>query len=143
MIVLGLGMTISVAPLTTVVMGTVEERFTGTASGINNAVARIAGMLAVALLGALSVGLFSNALDTHLAELSISPEIGQALLADAPNLTELHVPSGLPDSQRSLVEAALGASFLYSFRIVMLIAAMLGMLSAICAFFTIAPKAKD
>jgi hypothetical protein len=82
MVVLGLGMTASVAPLTTTVIGSVEDRYAGTASGINNAISRIAGLPAAALLGAFAVGTFGFALDARLTELHVASDIQLALKAE-------------------------------------------------------------
>jgi EmrB/QacA subfamily drug resistance transporter len=139
MVVLGLGMAVSVAPLTTTVMAAVEDRHAGTASGINNATARLAGMLAVALLGAVAVSLFRAALDDRLASLPLSPDVRRALHAEAAKLAEAQVPAQIAPATRQLAARALNQSFLWSFRIMMLTAAGLALLSAVCGRLTIGP----
>ena len=77
-IVLGFGMAVTVAPLTTVVMNSVSQERVGTASGINNAVARVAGVLAIAVLGIVMVKAFGSRLNNGLIHLSLPPAASEA-----------------------------------------------------------------
>jgi hypothetical protein len=132
-------MAISVAPLTTTVMGAAGSQHAGTASGINNAISRIAGMLAIALLGALVVGVFGATLDTRLAELQVPPEIRRALNAEVPKFAEAPQIEG---EQRRILEKVLDESFVRSFRVAMLVAAGLALASALCAGLMISRNAR-
>jgi hypothetical protein len=142
MAVLGFGMAISVAPLTTTVMRGAEDRYAGVASGINNATARVAGMLAVALLGSVAVGVFARALDERLDRLQPSAEVRSALRAEVPKLAEAAVPKNVAPAERSALERALHESFVRSFKVVSLIAAVLAALSAVVSWLTIDRKRK-
>jgi MFS family permease len=134
MIVLGLGMAMSVAPLTATVMESVDDKYTGAASGINNAAARVAGMLAVAVLGSVAAGVFATALDARLEELHAPPDIVTALKAEVPKLAEAEVPPQIPAEERDLLKRTLEESFVQSFRVIMFAACGLALASAFCAW---------
>jgi MFS family permease len=139
MAVLGLGMSVSVAPLTTTVMGSVEDKRAGTASGVNNAISRIGAMLAVALLGAVAAGNFGSALDARLNDLQVASEVRLSLKAQAAKLAGAQMPSQVQGEQRLAVERALSESFVQTFRVVMLVSAWVALGSALCAWLTAAP----
>jgi MFS family permease len=129
-VVMGLGMTISVAPLTTTVMNAVPDSESGLASGINNAVSRLASLLAVAVFGAVLVTVFNHSLDAYLSRLALTPEIRAKVDAGRPQLAASHNP----DPQ---IQHAVTASFLTGYRAVMWIGSGLAALSGITSWLLI------
>jgi len=131
--VLGFGMAISVAPLTTVVMSSVDQDRAGAASGINNAVARVASVLAVAILGIVMVKLFSSSLQRSLSGALLPAGILQFVRSNEIKLAGLDLPSGLDAQTAALLRASISHAFVFAFRIVMLICAGLCVVSAAVA----------
>jgi EmrB/QacA subfamily drug resistance transporter len=131
--VLGLGMAVTVAPLTTAVMSAVESRHAGVASGVNNAVSRTAGLLAIAVLGIVIAYYFSSGLDHRLNALHLAPAARHALDAHRDRLAALNPPSGLSPQKASAVRQAIVSSYIDGFQAVMRIGAGLALASALCA----------
>jgi EmrB/QacA subfamily drug resistance transporter len=142
-IVLGFGMAVTVAPLTTVVMNSVAPDRVGTASGINNAVARVAGLLAIAVLGIVLVSTFASRLNQSLSSLSLSPSIFQELRRDEIRLAGMQVPLSLNSITRAAIKEAIGEAFIFGFRTVMLICAALSLASVAVATLMIPKGASD
>jgi EmrB/QacA subfamily drug resistance transporter len=139
-LVLGCGMAVTVAPLTTTVLSAVEQRHAGLSSGINTAVSRGAGLLAVAVLGLLMLGFFGRSLDRRLATIDLSPPARQALDRGREKLAAIEIPADLPDDQRAAARAAVAASFLAAYRGVMLATAGLALLASLSAWWMIPGK---
>jgi EmrB/QacA subfamily drug resistance transporter len=128
-LVLGIGMSITVAPLTTTVMTSIEdERYSGAASGINNAIARAAGLLAIAAFGVVAVFVFERQLEHHLRD--APAEVRQAMRAEAIKLADARPPAGVDAATKARVEQAVKRSFVSAFRTDVLAAALLAALSA-------------
>lgn len=136
-VVLGFGIAITVAPLTTVVMNSVEQDRIGAASGINNAVARVAGVLAIAVLGIAMVDAFSVRLDSRLAGLSLPPGTLQEIHADEIKLAGMQLPAGLSASTGAAVRESVREAFVFAFRLIMMICAGLSVASAAAAWLLI------
>jgi EmrB/QacA subfamily drug resistance transporter len=141
--VLGLGMAATVAPLTTTVMGAVESKRSGLASGINNTVSRAASLLSIAVFGIVVYQRFSHGLDQRLNALGVPDEMQRLLAGERRKLAAAVVPPSFPGELRAGVRAAIEGSFVDAFRLVMLLCALLGVGSSVCAWLLIRPgKAK-
>jgi len=133
-VILGLGMAVTVAPLTTDVMNSVDEDRIGTASGINNAVARVAGVLGIAVLGIAMVLAFRARLDRGLMPLSLPAAALDQIHAQENRLAALQPPANLALPAQAAVTAAIRLGFVFGFRIVMMVCASLSVASAIIAW---------
>ena len=140
--VLAFGMALTVAPLTTDVMNSVDQNRVGIASGINNAVARVAGVLAIAVLGIVMVWAFRVRFDRALQHLSLPSAILHNLRAHEAQLAGLQAPENLDPRTRTALANMIRQSFVFGFRIIMLLCAGLALMSAAIAW-TMLPKTKE
>jgi EmrB/QacA subfamily drug resistance transporter len=131
-LVMGFGMTISVAPLTTTVMNSVPESESGLASGVNNAASRIASLLAVALLGAILAGVFNHSLDRQLPALQLSADANAQVDAARSQLAAMQ-------STDSGVQHAISAAFANGFRTMIWITVALTAMGGLLAFLLLDP----
>jgi EmrB/QacA subfamily drug resistance transporter len=138
MVLLGLGMAVSVAPLTTTVMSSVAQNRAGIASGINNAVARTAGLIAIAVLGILMLHVFRSGLDQRLSNWKLPESASRSLQAQSIKLAAIAVPGDQDPATRQVIRRAIDESFVSGFRIVMAIGAALAIASAGTALALIA-----
>jgi EmrB/QacA subfamily drug resistance transporter len=129
-VVLGFGLVISVAPLTTVVMDSVDQNRSGAASGINNAVARVASLLAIAVLGVVMVRAFSSNLNPNLQDLPIPPAVMHDLQSNEIQLAALAVPAGINAEIAAAIRISIERAFVFTFRLAMVICAALSIASA-------------
>ena len=134
-IIFGLGMSFTVAPLTAAVMSSVADHFSGTASGVNNALTRIANVFANAIFGALAVLLFSGALQNQLKSVPVSALQKQQIIAQAINLGNAAVPEDI--SNRPVIEKAYHQSFIDAYATIMRISAALALSGALMSFIFI------
>ncbi|MBE2269682.1 MAG: MFS transporter [Anaerolinea sp.] len=129
-IALGIGMGITVTPLTTAVISAAPEESSGTASGINNAVARTAGALGLALVGSLAILYFTGVLQPRLTGANIPAGSVDVMMANAGDFGALSVPAELTGDMASAANEAIRWAFVDTFRLVMIAAAVLAWISA-------------
>ena len=137
--VLGLGMAITVAPLTTTVMNSVGRERAGIASGVNNAVSRVASLLSIAVFGIVMSIAFDAALGDGLTALNLPQELRDAVLQQRARLAAIDLPQGAGPHAEA-IRHAIGEAFVGGFRRVMILCAGLAMLSAVAAGLMLRPR---
>jgi MFS family permease len=136
-VVLGLGMAISVAPLTTTVMNSVTDSHAGIASGVNNAVSRTAGLLAVAVFGLIMFHAFDRCIEQRLNLIPITADARHALSAERLKLAAADIPQNINEETRVAIRLAIDECFVFGFRGVMLVGAGLSLTGSALAWLTI------
>jgi EmrB/QacA subfamily drug resistance transporter len=129
--VLGFAMAIVVAPLTTTAMTAVETQHAGVASGVNNAVARVAGLIAIAVFGIVLVRAFDTRVSPALDQLRLSPPVQAAVGRELPKLAGADIDAAVEPAQRARIGRAIDEVF----RLVMIETAVLALAAALAGGF--------
>ncbi|HEY5241461.1 MAG TPA: hypothetical protein VIJ22_08355, partial [Polyangiaceae bacterium] len=127
-------------PLTTAVMGSVDSRHAGVASGINNAVARAAGLLAIAALGVVLTERFGGALDERLSRMSLSPSVAHVVEMERGKLAGADLSAPMEPALRDALRAAIVAAYVGAFRVVLVACAGLAAVGALLAGLLVEEK---
>lgn len=136
LILFGIGMALVIAPLTKCALS-VEPRFSGSASGVNNAVSRVAALMAVAVLGAIVVSAFTTRITETVSASSLTQQEQSQILSQSDKLGGIVVPDTFDESARILAGSAIRESFIYGFRWAMGICAALALAGGAVSFITI------
>jgi hypothetical protein len=136
-VVLGLGLALSVAPLTTTVMNSVAVSHAGIASGVNNAASRTAGLIAIAAMSGPLLHVFGAELDRRLAAASVRPAVAAEVRAHRAQLANLKPPPSATPEESAAIREAVAESFVRGFRMLAWTAAGLALASAAAAALTI------
>ena len=116
-LVFGLGLSATVAPLTATALNSVPENQVGIASGINNGVSRVAGLLAIAVLGALIAGSFSSTIDDNLSGAQLSPRAQAAVSKAKDKALGAADTGGLPANEAATVDSAVTDASTHAFHL--------------------------
>jgi MFS family permease len=140
-VVLGIGMSISVAPLTTTVMNSVDAGFSGAASGINNAASRVASLVAVAAFGLIVTSIFEHSLHSRFERAALTPQVVETIEQQRTKLAAIELPGSIGADDKASARQAIADAFVAGFRAIMLICAILALASAASAWILIERKA--
>jgi hypothetical protein len=125
-------MAITVAPLTTTVMDAVATQHAGVASGVNNAVARVAGLLAIAVFGVVLSQTFDARARTSIERMELTASVKAVVERELPKMAGADVAAvpSIDRVQRAAIENAVAGAFVSAFRLVMAGAAALALAAA-------------
>lgn len=137
MLLLGIGMTVAVPPLTTTVMNSVDAADAGAASGVNNAAARVAGLIGIALLGSLAVAGYQGRLARALDAVDLPAEVRRSILERSDELVAAPLPEALAPARTAAVEAARRGAFLDAFSTVLYLATGLAAAAGLVGLATV------
>jgi len=129
--VLAFGMAIVVAPLTTTAMTAVDTHHAGVASGVNNAIARVAGLIAIAVFGIVLVRAFNARVNPALDQLGLPAPSRAAVERELPKLAGAEIDATLAQAQRAGTQRAIDEAFVSAFRLVMIGVAVLALAAAL------------
>jgi hypothetical protein len=129
-------MALVIAPLTKCALA-VEPQFSGSASGVNNAISRVAALMAVAVLGAVVISIFAAGLNDSISASNLTGEEQRQILSQSDKLGGITIPDSFDESARQLARTAIRESFIYGFRWAMIISAVLALIGALISLVTI------